>query len=349
MHGSVTELFSHMKLIGLALIASEYLYNKETAEDDRVLIGWESPDTAVLSTSLKDLPVETVAVCVREYVDNLVESLDTISQTISVAKKEHSPLSPRIAKELTPPEWSLYQSKRTDIVDLIRDDNPIFSMLVNSLGFPAYWSSTLEGQKGKTDLDLGASRWEMAPRNSGSEFIKNKYLALIRACSDASVDEIAGRICGDRFDDQGGERNACGLHAPAHLDVLMSLIALTGIAVFPTMPVTTGKTGSISAGALTVRVNGRKKTYFVLPVTGYPVTLDKYAAICRNAELYQNASQAVGAGSMFLNEVAAGSSGVWLASHGGKHVVTAPRVVAGSPSCPEYYALEGTVTQVGRT
>lgn len=346
MQGSARDLFSHMKLLGLAAIVSSYRENDSISSFSPVTVWWEDPGTMVLSSILHDVSVEEAALCVRAYLDDLVRSEQTIRRTVKVGGKEHSPLSPRIAKEFSNQEWVSYQSVRQDIVDQAVSSVPLFADLINALGFPAYWSTTLDGAKGKSKLDLGASLWEMAPRNQGSEFMQNKYLKHISTCEGLSVDEIAARICGNEIDAKREERNASGLHAPAYLDVLLSFVALSGIGLFPTRPITAGEVGSVSTAVTTQRIGGRKQAHFVLPVISHGITLERYKGICRNAAMYRIANGVLRGSQDVALDAQTGASATWLQSHDVGYLAVFRRHVGGSPSCPEYYAREGTIIPV---
>lgn len=346
MSGSAQDLFSHMKLLGLAAIVSSYRSQGGGGSLSPVTVWWESPDTMTLSTVSQDITVEEAAECVRTYLDDLIRDVEVIQRTVKVGGKGHSPLSPRIAKELNDGEWASYQSARQSIVDHSEREVPFFANLVNALGFPAYWSTTLDESKGKPNLDLGASLWEMAPRNQGSEFMKNKYLKHMHACERLSVSDIVDRINGDGLDHGGELRNASGLHSPAYIDLLLSFIALSGIELFPTRPITVGKAGSVSTAVTTQRVDGRKRSYFVLPITRRAVTLERYKSICRNSAIYRIADAAVCDPSFSKTEPLMGASATWLHSHDVSHLVVFHRFIGGTPSCPEYYANEGGIVSV---
>ena len=353
MHGSVRELLSHMEMVGLASIVSAMQERSSGPGRRPVVLGWEAPDTMSVSfAGEEELTVDTAASCVREYLDLLASQDDVIRRCVTVAGNPHSPLSPRIAKSMTAEEWSSYQDARDGIIDEVEGENPLFTSLVGALGFPAYWSTGLTGQKGKLDLDLGASSWEMATRNSGNEFMKTKYLdLLLTACSKLSIQEIAERIRGEVTDDLGKDRNSCGLHAPASLDALMSWVAITGISAFPTRPVTAGSVGSISTAVLKTRVDGRKRTYFVLPVTERPVTLTRYESLCRCAGLYRAADRSLERSAQSRShdtalDASPEQSELWLRAHGVRYIATFQRFIGGSASCPEYYALAGSLARV---
>lgn len=344
--GSVRDLFSHMKMLGLATIVSSYRFDKENNSFSPVAVWWESPDAMVLSSATRDISVDEAAECVRAYLDDLIEGEEVVQRMVSVGGKDHSPLSPRIAKSFSDQEWLSYRAVRQSIIDYSEREVPLFGSLVNALGFPAYWSETLDESKGKLNLDLGASLWEMAPRNQGSEFMKNKYFKHVRACEQLSVQDIGDRIRGEVLDSRNELRNASGLRAPAHLDVLLSFVALSGIELFPTRPITVGRVGSASTAATTQRVGGRKQTFFVLPIVDRAVTLEKYSAICRNAAMYRVANETIRNSQSTALDVSIAPSRSWLLSHGVSHLAVFHRFVGGTPSCPEYYANEGDVVSV---
>lgn len=343
-----------MELLGLASIMAEMGAHAErraghAMATSPILLGWESPDTMVLRTVGGDVSVEDVAASVHEYLGLLAGEADVISRSVPVGGKSHSPLSPRVAPVMTREELESYQDVRTDILDEVGGENRLFERLVSSLGFPAYWTERNDGSKGTPDLYQGASRWEMAPRNQGSEFMRQKYLENMRACAGLSEDDIAARIRGEKAESLGKERNACGLHAPAHLDVLMTWIALNGISQLPTRPVTDGAVGSISTGAIVAKVGGRRRVFFVLPVTSNPVTLERYAAICRSSAICRLASHALSVAPRMghiSSDPELEHARSWLRAHGVGRVAVFERHVGGTSSCPEYYALDGSLVAV---
>ena len=93
--------------------------------------------------------------------------------------------------------------------------------LVGCLGSPSYWTR-LTGTKEEQKVDQGASRWEMAPRNSGSEFFKSKYEKLLGYIGSLEVQEIIDRILRKYLKNNGENENACGFRPTAPADSLLS-------------------------------------------------------------------------------------------------------------------------------
>ena len=346
---SSKSLFSHMEMLGLASIL----------EQDEMIVApicvhWESPHVAIISSVGKDITLEEAAEAVRRYVINLLDYKSDIAREIiigSTDKKEgisHSPLSPRISHSFSAIEWADYFRVRREVLDKTGGALPLFSNLVCSLGFPCYWSSLSALRSNQGKVDLCSSAWEMAPRNSGSEFMKNKFLKQLELIRLLEPDDIAKRLCGAEFDSAGEDRNACGLHAPGMEDVLVSWIALHGISCCDVRPVTSGSCRSLTSGVLRIRRRGFNKVFFVLPVPMVAVTLSRYIAAIRYEGLYRVAASQIDGirwqNGYSTNQVQAPGHHReidWLVKHGMGAIAYFERKRAGSDSCPEYYALEG--------
>ena len=111
MQGSARDLFSHMKLLGLAAIVSSYKENDSIGSFSPVTVWWEDPGTMVLSSVLHDVSVEEAALCVRAYLDDLIRSEQTIRRTVRVGGKEHSPLSPPYRERIQQPGMGLISER----------------------------------------------------------------------------------------------------------------------------------------------------------------------------------------------------------------------------------------------
>ncbi len=314
----------------------------------------------ILTSSNDELTLEEVSARLARYLGIVRCELPRLCQVIqlisevdegeigSKTKKpskltERSPLSSRIAREsLTLRQWNEYVELRHVIIDEITVENPIVSSLIDSLGFPAYWSSALFDRKGKTDLYQGASLWEMTFRRQGNDFMRNRYLDLANRVCRLSEKEISERLTGRQVSNNiTGDSMACGLHSPAMKaldDDLLCWIAYHGMSLFPTRPVIAGRYGSISVGSILNEPSYSGPVYFVMPITMRPVTLGRLTAICRYAGLYNVARFYADEGSRPEE-----SDVSWLKAHGVGYVIISRRGDAGKNGKPIYYASEGTI------
>lgn len=337
---SANNLFSHMLVLGIGSILDE-----DQKINAPVSLYWNSPEEAVILANGEDIEVGAVSEVVGRFLDLVEENEPCLDAFVEVSDKPHSPLSPRIAKSLTNQEWSNYFSSRRAILDLSDESLPLFSELVCSLGFPCYWSDSSTVRSLQGNLDIGASTWEMAPRNSGSEFMKSKYFKMFRTVSRLDGSAIASRLEGKEFDSVNELRNACGFHSPGAEDVLLSWIALHGIASFDVRPVTRGACSSLVSGVVQDGVT--KALYFALPVPFEPITLQRYRAICRFSGMYRIAWGIVSgrsdADARFGTNAPSSSDAEWLQAHNVTALALFRRKKAGTANCPEYYAMEGSV------
>lgn len=351
---SAYDLFSHVFAVGLVAILREEMHSPRPLG-----LRWVDP-TALVVEPLGggSLPIEEAAGATKDFISKLAQHLSTINCRVVVGGKSHSPLSPRITKAFAEGERNEYFAKRLSALDDMRAVSPLFVRLVNALGFPSYWSELSSIKALQGNLDISASTWEMAPRNSGSEFFVNKYVPFLEMLAGLGADEVACRLVGTVEDAAKADRNTCGLHRPGPTDVLRSWVAFHGLASFPTRPLTRGSCCSVAVGVLRPLPKQRGKTYFVVPVPCETVSLERYEAACRYAGLYELARSAVGDmradGAGFAVEKTAhlpdgpGSARacMWLRAHGIGQVALFERYQGGSASCPEYFALEGHVLSI---
>lgn len=337
---SANNLFSHMLALGLASMLDE-----DSEIESPVLMRWGSPQEVEIIAGDGHLDERCAARAVRRFICAVAECESSLAATEVVSGASHSPASPRIAKKLTDDEWVRYFSARRNIVDEAESSVPLFAKLVCSLGFPCYWSelSTVKALKG--NLDIGASVWEMAPRNSGSEFMKNKYFKMLRSIAGEEDDAIVARLVGAEANSDGESRNACGFHAPGSEDTLRAWIALHGMASFDVRPVTHRSCSAISSGV--VRDDTTRATYFVLPVPDSFASLQRYRAIARNASCHSLARFLLGSkgggGSRSTGSASMEFAVQWLSNHGVAALALFPRKKGGTQNCPEYYAMEGSI------
>lgn len=344
---SVKDLFNHMLILGLAQIVEE-----EMPESSHVTVCWPDPQSAEINwLDGEDLSIEEAAEAVWNFKEKLLTHIKpsedgvAIDRTIEIKsaknKSKHSPLSPRIAKksDFTEAVWNSYFKTRNEILDSMDEVSPLFVKLVRALGFPSYWTEESAVKNYRDNLDISASLWEMAPRNSGSEFFNTKYFSRLASIEQLDSEAICKHIQGTDSDAHGDNRNASGFHCPSPTDSCQAWIAYHGMAMFPARPVTHGSCVSVTQGVLS---RGREKR-FVLPVPDVPITIDRYAAISRNDSLY---TQVANPEPNQHGNLTKARDSSWLVAHGITHIEEFARFRGGSDSCPEYFALEGRISAI---
>lgn len=340
--GSVNDLLAHMEMLGLARILE---WDNQT--DGTITVYWPDPRTMEIGLLGRELSLGQVAAAVRRYLQKVNAEMDDLEKSVIIGGKEHSPFSPRVAKELSREEWKQYFDCRSNAVDALEKRNPLFVSLLGALGSASYWPAKNDSKKASPNLDLGASLWEMAPRNSGSEFMRNKYLKLFKLIADLSPEDISQRLSGEVVESRKETRNPCGFRCPGKSDLLMSWIAYQGISCFPTRAVTEGGSrnhDALSVGTMEVHLpNDQQSTYFVLPVPTRQITLSRYLACCRYQGLCIQAEGLVSPSSTALDTPACATSAEWLKRHGIGHVAMFLRHKGGTKNCPEYWAEPGRV------
>ncbi len=340
-----SDMLSQMELLGIASIL-----NEDDDIDESIVISWVNPRVMSVSTIHGELEEDTVAASIWKFKEQMVAVRDVLSKKILIGGRNHSPLSPRISKSFTDKEWANYFLSRCEAIDSTASSIPLVTNLAGSLGYPCYWGHDRKGNPDFSNLDLGASVWEMSARNSGSEFMINKYIKLLDTIAPLTTDEIADRISGRAVDSAGETRNACGFRRPGSADVLLSWVAYQAISCFPTRPVVHGmfSCGSLSTGVIREKSGRRSSMLFVLPINQRPITVERYLAICRCSSIYrlgrwlvQNSDQRSLLESTLPIEMRGDAS--WLLSHQVDCIATYERYVGGSASCPEYWSLPGNI------
>lgn len=241
-------LLSHLVLFGLGAIL------EEAGADPR--LGWTSgmAPRPVLDGSML-IPTD-VAVAVRAHAGRCAEPDAWVNCTLPDKGKFRGLMSPRLTTLAIPEGWRTLENGRNDTIDQVTARRAELDLrMLGALGRPAYWRM-YEHQRRQ---DEGASRWEMQPRNQGSEFVGNRLAPLARAVAARSDEQVLGGLTGAAPIDEIGHgkadsRTPTGLAAPGPTDNALAWCGLWGFSQLPLAlrvrqaAITSGHVGKTGAG-----------------------------------------------------------------------------------------------------
>ncbi|MBC3189991.1 hypothetical protein H7X46_02800 [Pseudonocardia sp. C8] len=214
-------LLHHLAFYGLADILDD-------AGAHEVRLTWEGSRPTVHAEGLTARVVDDA---VRAHVDARRSWVDVAS-----GKDRRGVMSPRLSAFKDDASWTALQRARHGVFDALIDARawPDLRYLA-ALGEPSYWSFN---QRDEPLQDDGASRWEMQPRNRGSEFVGNRLRPVAEAVSARGPGGIAAGIDGSKPVDEIGGRSdsvsATGLSTPGPVDNALVWCALWGLGWLPT-------------------------------------------------------------------------------------------------------------------
>jgi len=143
--------------------------------------------------------------------------------------------SPRIKPPTSPEQWEALQQARHSQLDRLADPpGQLERDFLSGLGEPAYWYTN---QQGDREPDRGATRYEMQPRNQGSEFVGTRLRPLAEAVSQRHRQEVSDGLTGRALRDElGGKpdsRSAVNFRGLGPADSALVWCALWGLSVLP--------------------------------------------------------------------------------------------------------------------
>ncbi len=213
-------LFTHAVLWGAAAIARDAV--------EGVRLGWTSglsPAPVLAGVQPRELAEATHNRALRSQTDSHWMQADL----------PHEPgralFSPRV-KALPPGAWQAWQQRRLEHRDrLVSIEERLDLRLMAALGEPSSWHE----YKGQARQDDAASRLELQPRNSGSEFVGTRLRSLAAAVAVRTVDEVADGLTGASSQDEVGKdspdsRSAANLRPPGATDNALAWVAMWGLA-----------------------------------------------------------------------------------------------------------------------
>lgn len=311
---------SHLTLYGVAAILDDAGHH--------VRLSWTNtsdPRPCIHSA----LEPEQLAEVVHAHSAQRAESESWLQATFTSRGRTMALLSPRISK-LDHDDWPLLQEQRHNVLDALRHQHAHLDLkLLAALGEPCYWSFT---PRGDLIQDDAASRWDMQPRNRGSELVTNRLRPLATTLAKWSPKKILDGLTGTTVHDTVGEqkpdsRTATGLAPPGPTDNALTWCALWGISQLPTThrpgrrSRSTGHQGPAEAEAMH------------LPAWNRPWPLARLRTILTSPALHTFAA----------SEADSAPARRWLHAHGIPTVMTFPVDRYGTDKAPERRTQHGTM------
>lgn len=345
--GSVDSALSHLALVGLAAIVED-----RTGVRPRVRWTEEWPSSPVLTSALTP---DQVAETVQSHARDHSEAGNWLSLRVNGGPRNGGGLFSARATALAHPEqWRDYLGQRRAALVQLESDvtdprsghlprfRPLDEAMLVALGETAWWLVGVQGRK----PDDGGSRWEMADRGSGRDFIASRFCKLAATVAARTVPEVAEGLSGPKIVDELGKgdlsnsRTSTGLTTPAATDNARAWCAFWGIAAAPTVPRLAADRPSlgVSQTAGVWPRNIEDPGHYVLPVFTINTTAGRWSSVLASAQ-FDHALRGLVSGRTD------DSARLWLREQGVRALADFPsRVVRRGPNArPERQLLIGQV------
>lgn len=233
--GDYTLALTHFAQYGLASLAEQH-------HPQGVTLGWTREAVPKAQLTVEGADAYTLAGYLHELAKQLCEpeSWGQINNTYGTMNV--SPFSPRVGEISSPLDWKRHQKIRQDMIDKLTQKKDYLSLCwISSLGEASYWFPEKNKKIPKEYQRLGASRWEMADRGGGREFVRYRLRRMCEEVVTWSTEKITNGIIGTEINDPiGGEKllTATGFTTPRKTDVSLALLAMTGMSWFPVIHMT---------------------------------------------------------------------------------------------------------------
>ena len=218
------QLFSHALLWGAAAIA-------EDAGVRDVRLGWTEGMSPWPRLHGTDLDPEALGEVVRAHATAHADPGSWVHAPLP-SEPKRGLFSPRIGALADGAAWHRHEAARRDWLDRLGAARADLDLrFIASLGEPAYWGPV---ENKRTAIEDGASRLEMQPRNSGSEFVGSRLRPLAGVVSERAAAQIAAGLTGTSIRDQTGKgasdsRTATNLRPLGPTDDAAGWVALWGL------------------------------------------------------------------------------------------------------------------------
>lgn len=316
---NVAEMTWHMALYGLGGIV-------EDAGAQRVRTRWTSgmmPRAAVEADGTDEVGIADM---VRSHAA-AHSGGSWLDEDFKLRGTARGLMSPRLAT-MDAADFRLLQARRHEVLDRITEEQSWLDLrMLAGMGEPAYWSTN---PKGDVLQDDGASRWDMQPRNQGSEIVKNRLRKLAQTLSVRSPAAVCAGLTGDAADGV----NAPGLLTASSSDSAVAWCALWGMSQLPIAAKvnTTART--------TGHIGKTRQEWYYAPYWESPWTPSRLRSVLASAALKTAAcADLPKRWAAADSELLAARS--WLAARGVAGVVRFPIDRFGSDSAPERRAMLG--------
>lgn len=221
-------LLSHLALYGLAAILQDGGITGLRAT-------WKPGSDTRPQVSAPALTGDQAAETIARHAVRASDPASWLHRAIVIDGKPRALMSPRLTAFADDKAWQYAQQQRHQVLDELTDDRRWLDLrFLAALGEPCYW---IRNSQGRIEQDNAASRLEMQPRNSGSEFVGTRLRKLAAAVAARDRGQILSGLTGqtirDEIDPKADSRTATGLAAPGPTDNVLAWCALWGISQLP--------------------------------------------------------------------------------------------------------------------
>lgn len=329
--GDVRVLLWHLALYGLGAILQDAGIND-------IRLSWTGgmqPRPRVDGPGLTDVVVDDA---VRSHAQAHAAHPSWVSRDVELAGSKRGLMSPRLSVFADQSVWERVQRARHEQIDQLMSEPAWLDLrMVWALGEPCYWS---RNRKGDALQDDGASRFEMQPRNQGSEFVGTRLRRLAQTVAARSVGSVASGLVGASMRDEAGRdaadsRTSTGLAAPGTTDNGVAWCALWGISQLPQSP-------RVNATAVTSAHLGRSRAeWFAVPVWHSEWRPARLRSVLASRQLVEAAGVDLPAIPWRTEPARAAAARAWLSARGVAGVIRFSIERFGSDSAPERRAMLG--------
>jgi CRISPR-associated protein Csb3 len=331
-------LLSHLALSGLGAIV-------QAGGAENVRLSWtdSANPRPVLSTAV---PEAEIAALVRGHARELAAEGSWIQQNVPGSGQARGLMSPRLSQFRSPAEWERFQQARHSVLHTLTEEQRWLDLrFAAALGEPCYWRFN-RFKKEERLQDDAASRFEMQPRNQGSEFVGNRLRHLADTVSRREPLAILSGLRGETTMDELGKdsptsRTATGLASPGPTDNALAWCALWGISQFPLAL-------RVNSAVMTSgNIRGRGREWFYVPVWKGPWRPARLRSILASKQLRDLAAS--GLDLRGHSDADLPRARAWLSARGVQGIVRFPVHKFGSDNAPERRAMQGDLIPAGST
>lgn len=329
-------LLWHMAAYGLAAI----LESEGIAGVGLVWTATMQPQPGISGEGVSAAVVDEI---VRGHAQAHVGDDTWVSADVELRGSMRGLMSPRLTPFDDDVVWQRVQAGRHAELDRLTNARSWLDLrMLAALGEPCYWS---KNQQDVTLQDDAASRFEMQPRNQGSELVGSRLRKLAQAVAARDTGMVAAGLAGEiRVDEIGGDRpdsrTATGLDAPGPTDNAVAWCALWGISQFPVVPQVSVGPRAARRSRTTGHIGQNRNEWFYVPMWHSVWRLAKLRSVLAANALSDAA--AVGLPRQWApDDVRAAAARSWLDSLGVAGIARFAVERFGSDSAPERRAMLG--------
>lgn len=319
-------LLSHLALYGLGAILEA-----EGAKDVR--LGWKTPANPRPAVSIASMDELAVAALVARHAQARNAPGSWVQRDITLKGSARGLMSPRLTAFGEDEVWASAQQARQSVLDELGLNFRWFDMrFLGALGEPSYWR---HGPKGEPLQDDGASRFDMQPRNHGSEFVGTR---LRKIAASVSAREPGGILAGLRGETAKDTVTLLDLSNLGPADSALAWCAMWGISQFPLAMRLRG------AARTSGHIGGRRAEWFYAPMW-----FGRWRPARLRSVLASRFPGTLASSGLTLREPAgaeAAQAHAWLRARGIDGVMRFPIQTFGSASAPERRAMRGEPVSV---